>query len=281
MRSLLAYLPTYPTPARPEFTTSIASVAHRLQARVLAMTTEPVFRDSSNWALSDLMNSVANNSLAQARQAAALLASTLEQAASAKDIEVVRETVFGDPTDFRRAVGSASRVHDLTAIELNKNDPEREVAEAVVFGSRRPLLILPKTLVGVFSPQRILIAWDGGAASARALTESLPWLSGASSIELVSVQEDDTGSAMDKCPKGATTDDAAGYLLRHGVMSPVRVLQRDDKPVDVVLFDYAEKFEADLVVMGAYGHSRAREFVLGGVTRRALCDPRLPLLMAH
>lgn len=281
MRSLLAYLPTYPLAAREAVTTSVAFVAARLDARVLGLITEPVFKDSASWALSDMMMSIATDVLGQARQSADALQSALDAAAEANSVQVTYRTVLGGPPDFQREVGSASRVHDLTVMELHKDDSERFVAEAVVFHSRRPLLILPADATRAFHPHRVVVAWDGGAASAGALTAALPWLVGARSVQIVSIAEDDKTSARDKCPEGATAEDAADYLGAHGADASVLTLPRHDRTVDDVLFDHAMADGADLVVLGAYGHSRAREFVLGGVTRRALSDPRLPMLMAH
>lgn len=275
MRTLLAYLPTYPSSATLQFTATVASVAKRLGATVQAMTTEPVFKDSSHWALRDTLNAMINEAESIAHERGRVLGESMDAEAGTSGVGLKRVTIQGEQADFVRHMRRSSSVHDLTMIELRAYDPVRDVAKAVIFGSGRPLLVLPVDATTVFAPERIVVAWDGSAAAARALGDALPWFDGATSIEIVTVDE------AEKTDAGATAEHAAGYLNAQGHAASALALKRVDRAVDNVLFDHALATKADLVVMGAYGHSRLREFVLGGVTRRALTEPRIPMLMAH
>lgn len=275
MRSLLAYLPTYPRAATAAFPSSVAAVAGKFGARVRAAVTRPVFKDPSNWALSHLLRDVTQDATRRAAQHEATLTDAMRDAARQAGVQLEMRTIEGDPLDFEHVMRRWSRVHDLTMIELDEHDLERGVAEVVVFGSGRPLLVLPVGQTRPFSPDKIVVAWDGGAAAARALGDALPWLIAADRVQLVAVSEDG------KLQPGARAEEAVDLLAGHDVEVELVKLEAKDRKIDAVLFDHALGEGADLVVMGAYGHSRVREFVLGSVTCRALDAPRLPILLSH
>ena len=116
-----------------------------------------------------------------------------------------------------------------------------------------------------------MVAWNGSSEACVALRQSVPLLSMASKVYLVSVEEKDDKNRFDFAPL-----DGARYLSRHGIEAELV----EDKIADT-LFSAAELRECGMIVMGAYGHSRLSEFLFGGVTRRSLSDPALPIFMAH
>lgn len=149
--------------------------------------------------------------------------------------------------------------------------------EYVLLHCARPVLVVPS---GIEPPaglgQRIVIGWNGSHSATRALSTALALLERAERVELLVFNPELAGDAHGEEP-GA---DIGLYLARHRI--PVQVsAARAEGDVGEALMAYAGRNGADLVVMGAYGHSRMREILLGGVTRSALRTARLPLWMAH
>jgi nucleotide-binding universal stress UspA family protein len=152
---------------------------------------------------------------------------------------------------------------------------ERMVAEAMVFASGRPVIIVPEGHEASFRAERIVIAWDFSRVAARALADALPLLRRASAVTLVSFGDDkDFSSSLSR-------DDVMASLRRRGVEAEFRQLERGGREIGDAINDAAADCDADLLVMGGFGHSRVRDFVLGGATRTMLSAPRLPTLISH
>jgi len=145
----------------------------------------------------------------------------------------------------------------------------------LALGVGRPVLIVPR--YGTFETvgERVLVAWNGSREATRAVHDALPLLKLASSVTVLSIDpEHDTG---DRIP-GA---DIALHLARHGVAAEGMSTVGLDISVGDLLLSRAADLGADLIVMGAYGHSRVRELVLGGATRHILQHMTVPVLMSH
>lgn len=150
-------------------------------------------------------------------------------------------------------------------------DEPRPLAAAVATHGRAPVLAVPETLHRLKIGSPILIAWNGSPEAAAAMRWSLPLLKLASDVQLLEVEEKIAAYPRDM---------AARYLARHGI--EVEIVQR--RPVDGIadtIERAASELGAGMIVMGAYGHSRLREFLVGGVTRQLLLECGLPLLLAH
>lgn len=148
--------------------------------------------------------------------------------------------------------------------------------EYVLLNCARPVLIVPAAGVSGTVGRRVTVAWNGNAESVRALTSALPLLQGAQSVDLVIFDADDGASQHGHEP-GA---EVGAYLRRHGVR--LQVSGRESHgDTGKALLAHAAAGQSDLIVMGAYGHSRLREILLGGVTRSALRHATMPLWMAH
>ncbi|HEX2135733.1 MAG TPA: universal stress protein [Microvirga sp.] len=175
-----------------------------------------------------------------------------------------------------RALGPVARLFDLTILEQPNPDApsEREIMlESALFGSGRPVLIVPYVQIAPFRLETVLVAWDGSATSARAVGDAMPFLVRATRVEVVTLGE--TADAQE-APGQALTR----HLARHGVAAVFRSHPTADD-VASTLLSHAFDAEADLMVMGGYGHSRFREFILGGATRGILETMTLPVLMSH
>jgi nucleotide-binding universal stress UspA family protein len=177
-------------------------------------------------------------------------------------------------------VGRRARYADLTiaAPDLLADQPLRDkVVEGALFSSGRPLLFAPEGARPTLKPKRILVAWDARLEASRAARESLEMLVAASDVRLVLVDPVE-GEGAHGAEPGA---DAAAYLARHGVKVTVDRLPSSNHSVAEVLRRHAADCSAELIVMGAYGHSRLRERIFGGVTKSMLEEQSVPVFMVR
>jgi nucleotide-binding universal stress UspA family protein len=174
-----------------------------------------------------------------------------------------------------------SRHSDL--VILGQQDPVdflplgRDFPADIVMGCGRPAIIIPFIGAPPVLGQRVLVAWDGGREAARAVNDALPLLERAHTVTVLSVNPDMSSNGGRRDP-GA---DISLHLARHGVkVTAARTIAREISVGDAILADLAEN-SIDLLVMGAYGHSRLREWVLGGVTRHILTHMTAAVFMSH
>lgn len=179
--------------------------------------------------------------------------------------------------DAFAAVRLSARYVDL--VVLGQPEPEhpaaRAFAEEVLLSAGRPVLFVP--YAGRFrdAGKRVLVAWNASREAARAVSDALPMLAMAQSVEVVAFdpENEDHGEVV-----GA---DIALFLARHGVRASAARQSAPDIDVGSQILSRAADANADLVVMGGYGHSRLRELALGGATRTVLESMTVPVLMAH
>jgi nucleotide-binding universal stress UspA family protein len=175
-------------------------------------------------------------------------------------------------------LGRMARRFDLAVLGQTQRDdptPVETVNETVLFDSGRPVLFVPFIQTQGLKLDRVMLCWDGSRAATRAIADSMPLLHKAGTVEIVIVG--DKPSRSDEIP-GA---DLGAHLARHGLKVEVKRLTAVDIDVASMLLSYAADSDADMMVMGGYGHSRLREFVLGGVTRALLESMTVPVLMSH
>jgi len=152
---------------------------------------------------------------------------------------------------------------------------ERLIVEAALFDSARPVLIVPYIQRSGLTLERVMVCWDGSRSAARAVADAMPLLVRAKATEVLTVASEPAKS--NEMP-GA---DIAHHLARHGVKVEVDSIVTVETDVASTILSHAADISADFLVMGGYGHSRLREFVLGGVTRGILGSMTLPTLMSH
>ena len=186
---------------------------------------------------------------------------------AASGVAVAWQEIAGSKTAILPA---AARFADLLTISKPR-DYFAEILEAALFESGRPVLILPRRSVSAIG-NRVVVAWNGSVEAARAVTAAVPFLRLTAQVDVVMV-----GDVAPQAPPDALVP----YLSRHGVKAAIHARQLGSRSIGDALLEAALGFEADLLVMGAYGHSRLREWVLGGATRDILISAELPLLMMH
>lgn len=207
---------------------------------------------------------------------ASAAAAQFEKKAADAGVAVVARAVTSTVSGGYDVFGRIARRFDLAVI--GQDDPDQAVSEASIvegalFESGRPLIVVPYIHKGEVKLDRAMACWDGSRPAARALSDAMPLLSRAGRVDVVIVEQ----TKSDEMP-GA---DVAQHLARHGLKVTVQRIARGDLDVKDALLNYAADSAADLVVMGGYGHSRMREFVLGGVTRGMLGSMTVPTLMSH
>ena len=200
---------------------------------------------------------------------------------TAKASHLFQERLVENTSIFPSAdalIGHA-RLHDLTFLPIGSSVPADEMnTESVIFGSGRPTILLPAMLgqsSKAASLDKVAIAWDFSRAAARALADAMPLLKKAKRVHVFTVVNE----------KPISVDQSANYLdqhLRmHGVEATIENLDAGRRTIGQVIADFVAANHVDMLVMGAFGHSRMREFILGGATRSILSQPPVPVLLSH
>jgi nucleotide-binding universal stress UspA family protein len=174
-----------------------------------------------------------------------------------------------------------ARFTDL--LVLGANDPEdpenmsEALADNMVLEAGAPCLIVPRSSSGKFTANRVLVAWNASREAARTLKDAMPILNHADHVEVLLVNPSQYEVDQDSIHgKGVSS-----FLNQHGINHVIQIESGDNaKPGDTII-TRASKIDADLIVMGAYGHSRLREIVLGGVTRKLLRQMTVPVFISH
>ena len=175
-------------------------------------------------------------------------------------------------------VAERSRTRDLCIVPVvDSLDGQRAIIEAVAFGSGRPVLTfrpgvadLPAGDLGT-----VVLAWDGTRTAARAMADALPIMLKAREVRVLTVTNEKPSA------RAGMGKDPVRHLAAHGVNAVVEEVDANGRRIGLVLEDYLAQRRPDLFVMGAYGRSRAREFILGGATEHMLHEPATPLLLSH
>lgn len=180
----------------------------------------------------------------------------------------------GEPAHALVNRGRLADVVILSRADKGRNDKPGPlpIAADVAVHARAPILVVPPDSDRFRADGPVVIAWNGSPEAAHSLRLTLSLLHMASDVHIVSVSDDDIDFP---------STDASRYLARHGISSELHEWPRKGRSVAQALSDAALELGASCLVMGAYGHSRLRETVLGGVTRELLAQTTVPLLLAH
>jgi nucleotide-binding universal stress UspA family protein len=210
-------------------------------------------------------------------QVAAVL-DQFEIAARGLSVPHDKKSTFNVSYAATRAVTEMSRLYDLNIVaQPDRSNPSQSdfMSEAVLFGSGRPLLMVPYITKAPIRIGRVLICWDGGIPAARALHDATPFLRKAKTIDVVTVNE----------AENSTSEVSSAALIAHlarrdFAVTPYR-LTSDTSNIHNAILSLAADNGTDLIVMGGYGHSRLREFILGGTTRGMFETLTVPALISH
>lgn len=253
------------------------SVAAAFDAHLagVAFLYDPVVPDSTTgYVPPEVIEAQQRDNAAAARAVAERFTAASARAGVAAETLTVSASAAAAGGEFARI----ARRFDLSIVEQaepGKNNIDEAIIEAALFDSGRPIVVVPYVHKAPLKLDRVMVAWDGSRAAARAIGDAMPFLRRAQAVEVVIVA---SGSAREDEIEGA---DIGQHLSRHGLQVEVRRTVAADLEVGEVLLSLVADAGTDLIVMGGYGHSRLREFVLGGATRGILRAMTAPVLMSH
>lgn len=182
--------------------------------------------------------------------------------------------------DLGRHVAHRARFSDLVVLPRpygeNRGAEAEPIIEAAMFEGHAPVLVVPDDRAPIKQPRTVLIGWNESVEAMRAIRLAMPFLRAAELVRIV---------VIDPPQHGPDRSDPGGLLSqmlsRHGVKVEIDVLSKTMTRVSDILNRHASDTDADMIVMGAYGHSRFREAILGGATRNMLEKATVPIFMAH
>ena len=256
-----------------EYATSIAAMfgAH---ITGVSFVYEPVIPDGMLGGVPvDLIELQRQENSKAANDAISRFDATAKKAGLSAETRLLDATFGGAATSFAQI----SRRFDLVVVgqaQRERGPADDLLIEGALFESGRPLVVVPYIQRRGITLERVLACWDGSRTAARAIGDAMPLLERAKAVEVVIVAEERKSEEM----TGANMN---AHLVRHGVAASVKRIAKGDIAIQDALLSYAADSGADFMVMGGYGHSRLREFILGGVTRGILASMTLPVLMSH
>lgn len=177
-----------------------------------------------------------------------------------------------------RIIGNRGRLFDLIVIGRttpSSGDKWQAPCEAALFESGRPVMVAPPAAPANLG-RNILIAWNGSTETARTIGLGMPLLTGAEAVTVLSVK----GASGGMVP-GPDAKQVANHLVRNGVRATAKIIAAHGRSAGEAILDEATVLGVDLLVKGAYTHSRLREIIFGGTTRHVLAESRIPVLIAH
>lgn len=215
---------------------------------------------------------------AESEKSARAAMARFEEAAKRAGVSYETRLMSSSVSGAADQIGRLARRFDLSVVGQPKRDegmPEEVLDEGVLFDSGRPVLFVPYIQKEGLKLDHVMVCWDGSRAATRAIGDAMPVLEKAKQVDLVIV-----------AAKEAKTNEISGadigqHLARHNIKVDVKRITSPDIDTASTILSYAADASTDLIVMGGYGHSRLREFVLGGVTHAIFESMTVPVLMSH
>jgi nucleotide-binding universal stress UspA family protein len=212
------------------------------------------------------------------RKTAEAAVTRFETAATAAGVSAETRVVDASLAGAADLFGRIARRYDVAVVGQARPEQgasEELLIEGALFGSGRPVVVVPYSQKEGLKLDRILICWDGSAPAARAIADAVPFLARAKAIDIIVVvgERDKSGEI--------TGRNMRRHLARHGIESEIKHITASGGVAQSAILAHAADIRANFIVMGGYGHSRLREFILGGVTRSILKAMPVPVLMSH
>lgn len=277
---ILVSLTTYPERTKPSGIDDAVALAAALESRISAIACEVKVPAPASPLGSALLNVPALVSAELKKSVAAAAQELAEFQKAAEQRGVFQEVILEKCTtpEFPDLVTDYARLRDLTVVPMPDVDTvERWLAETLIFGSGRPTVVLPERprWSKAVALNTVVVAWDFSRNSTRAVADALPLLKKAKLVCILTVNNEKVFTS------GRSGAELAKYLARHGINVVLDEVDAAGRDIATVFELHLTLRDADLLVMGAYGHSRFREFVLGGATRSMLVRPPVPVFLSH
>lgn len=280
MKDLLLHIDSYPEPTSEAAIQQAVGFAAAIGARISVLAVSVAIRPPQSWLANALLGLEAMAMGEQGKSARACEAMTAYFESEAKEKGVFEHSLIEQAEYYAVGdfVASRARTRDLCIVPvLNDQDGQRAVAEAVIFASGWPTIMfgsgaanLPQSAIGT-----TVLAWDNSRTAARAVADAMPLLKQAKEVRVMTIINEKPAATK---RIGA---DVVRHLALHGASAAVREVDSDGKSIGAALASYLDRVPCDLLVMGAYGRSRAREFILGGATSHVLGRAKRPIFLVH
>lgn len=280
MKDILLHLDSYPDPTPPQAIDQAVAFAALFDGRLSAMTVQALIRPPSNPLANALIGIAAMAAEEQAKSARCCKEMSAHFELRAKALGVFESVVVtqAELPFIGPQVAAYAKTRDACIVPIaSDGDGQRGVAETVVFESGRPAILFRPGVADL--PQKnlgtVVLAWDNSRTAARAMADALPLLQRASSVKILTVVNEKATAVA------GIGRDALRHLTLHGVRAEIEEIDSGGKSIGVTLDGYLASASCDLLVMGAYGKSRVREFILGGATAHVLAKMKTPLFLVH
>lgn len=280
MRDLLFHFDSYPDPTPTEAIDQAVQFAALLGAEITALAVQASFKPPGNWLAERLINLSGlcaheeEKSLANCKAAIAAFTERLAKG----DVKGKALLTRSEPALMGDHVSAYARTRDLCLVPLvNSLDGQRAIVEAVLFGSGRPVLLYRPGAADLPAGklETVVLAWDGSRCAARAMADALPILKKAHQVRVLTVIKE---KAEAKPGLGA---DVVRHLGVHGVNAAADEVDIGSQKIGQALSDFAKAHNSKLLIMGGYGRSKVREFILGGATQHMLHEPDVAIMLSH
>jgi len=275
VKDVLLTLTSYPDPTPASVVDRAVSFATAFGAHIAAIACEVHFQVPGSLISFGAAGGIAAGESHRSRDNARDLLAAFE--ATAQKAGVLHEIIHEKSLSYRvpERLVEYARLRDLTIVSV-PDSYDQWYTEAIIFGSGRPTLVLPESPPSrPFELNTVVVAWDFSRSAARAVADAIPVLEKAKRVRIVTVTNEKVIDAKH------SSEELAKKLARHGIDVILDRLDAAGRSIGDVLSSEVASVDADLLVMGAYGHSRFREFILGGATKSMLLKPPLPILFSH
>jgi nucleotide-binding universal stress UspA family protein len=281
-KDIMLVLDSYPTPTNKKLIESAVALAKKLKAHISALSFEVDFKVKTSPVIRALgIGRGVREMLAAERKKSLSNAEDLLRAfeAAAKKSGVHFNTILETATQYEvsNVAVEHARLRDFTIIATDNEALADATAEDLLFKSGRPILIPPRghKIGAALLLDSVAVAWDSSRAATRAVSDALPLLQRAKHVRVFTVLKEK------ELPARSRSAEFKAHLARHGIEAKLENIAARGKVIGEVVRAYVEKTHAGLLVIGGYGHSRFKEFILGGVTKSVLEQPYQWTFLSH
>jgi nucleotide-binding universal stress UspA family protein len=232
-----------------------------------------------DYAMPGVPASIFNEMLAESEKAGRATIARFEAAAKRSMLPAEGHLITRSDFGPVEAFATKARNYDLSILRQSEDGEINNdlLIEAALFNTGRPAIVVPYIQKAGLKLDRVVCCWDGGTAATRAINDALPLLTKAKVVEVL-IFANEKGRRRQREIPGM---DIANHLARHKIKIELRTVPAGGIDIADSILSYVADNSTDLIVMGGYGHSRLREFVLGGVTRGILTTMTIPVFMSH
>lgn len=277
-KDLLLTLANYPDSTPPAAVDVAIDFAAGIGAKLSAIACEIKIDVPGSFIAPAFLNvpALAGAEAKKSREQAEAALAAFQKAAENKGVFEERILEHCHAPEFSGLMIEYARMRDLAIVPAEANElADQPTAESLIFESGRPVLMVPREPKKPFALNTATVAWDFSRPATRAIGDALPLLTRAKRVHVVTVTNEKRIDTRRSGPE------LAKHLARHGVDVILESVDAKGRNIEAALEAAARAHDSDLLVMGAYGHSRWREFVLGGATRSMIARPPLPVLLSH